>query len=283
MMIPLRSSILWGETAHCRFTPQRHAFTYPIFFLSLDIAQLPALRTKLLGYNRTAVLSIRDDDYLRDSNGSIHDRFAALLGRSGVESRPAATYLLTVPRLFGYVFNPVNFYISVDADGQFHSLVAEVSNTFGETHPYVLPASSGRVEGDLVSFRFPKEFYVSPFLETAGEYRVSLGFPGEGVRIVVDLEQDGVKRFSASLEGRPKPLTDFEFLKSLLFFPLACIGTVARIQWQALCLVFLRRVQVFLKPRPSNPRTHVYRRSWVYAAREAALRRFKAVTDSSTD
>ncbi len=56
--------------------------------------------------------------------------------------------LLTNLRLLGHVFNPVSYFYCYRADGELAAIVAEVSNTFGERHPYLLSAAEpGRATG----------------------------------------------------------------------------------------------------------------------------------------
>ena len=81
--------------------------------------------------------------------------------------------MLANARVLGYVFNPLTVFWCHDPEGDLRCVVAEVHNTHGERHCYLLhPGERGRCETD-------KQFYVSPFLTVDGRYRMSFSEPGE--------------------------------------------------------------------------------------------------------
>ena len=63
--------------------------------------------------------------------------------------------LLTNLRLLGYVFNPVSYFYCYGADGELAAIVAEVGNTFGERHPYLLTAGNQVQDGAAAGLRAP--------------------------------------------------------------------------------------------------------------------------------
>ena len=73
-----------------------------------------------------------------------------------------------------YVFNPLSTHWCYRADGSLACIVAEVHNTYGQRHAYVLrPDEAGRAQAD-------KEFYVSPFFEVDGRYLMRFSAPARG-------------------------------------------------------------------------------------------------------
>ena len=67
--------------------------------------------------------------------------------------------MLTNARVLGHVFNPLTVYWCHHPDGTLACVVAEVHNTYGERHCYLLRTdAAGRA-------RTAKEFYVSPFFD----------------------------------------------------------------------------------------------------------------------
>ena len=68
----------------------------------------------------------------RGRTGSIRDRVLVLLRRDGIQEPITRVTLLTMPRVFGYVFNPISLYRCYRSDGTLAAMVAEVHNTFGE-------------------------------------------------------------------------------------------------------------------------------------------------------
>ena len=135
---------------HARVTPAENVFRYGVCFYLLDLDELPALdrQLALFGWNRPNVVTYRDSDHL-------DVRCAA--------STPTGYLLLTNLRVLGYVFNPVSFWYCYRA-GELTSIVAEVSNTFGEKLPVrALAREPGRRRRRRFSYEHDKRLHVSPF------------------------------------------------------------------------------------------------------------------------
>jgi cyclopropane-fatty-acyl-phospholipid synthase len=141
--------------------------------LTLDIDELPNLSIPKLRFSqgRRSILSVRPTDYLAvpdiSEDLSLRERVEMFLKRSGEELRPARITLVTMPRYFGYVFNPVSFFYCFDDNDKLFALVTQVNNTFGETHIYPLRCTARDLP---VEWKFSKEFFVSPFFSRDGEY-----------------------------------------------------------------------------------------------------------------
>jgi DUF1365 family protein len=105
--------------------------------------------------------------------------------------------MLAMPRALGYAFNPLTVYWCHDATGEPVCVVAEVHNTYGERHCYLLrPDDAWRADT-------AKELYVSPFFDVEGEYRMRLPPPGDRLSLSVVLHRAGRPVFSATLTGGP--------------------------------------------------------------------------------
>jgi len=159
-----RSSIAFGEVAHWRAEPRQHSFSYPLFTFQFDVDELdtPATLSSLvssyfLGVNSRAIFSVRADDYLRGPGG--------FRERVGARERPHRITLITMPRYFGYVFNPVSFFACFDSEERVVAFITQVNNTFGETHVYPLVCEPAPLPN---LWRFSKEFFVSPFFDSEG-------------------------------------------------------------------------------------------------------------------
>jgi DUF1365 family protein len=140
--------------------------------------------------------------------------------------------MLTTARTLGYVFNPISVFWSADATGAATAVVAEVHNTFGGRHAYVLEG------GDLVGTRgeatVEKALYVSPFYPVDGRYRIRVEEPGPSVSVTVTLERNGDEPFVATLRAARRPLTTGNVVRSVLRF--SGLRTMALIRWQAIRL-----------------------------------------------
>ena len=251
----MSSKIFHGETTHCRHMPKRHAFRYRMFWLAIDLDEIETLdrRVACFGHNRWSIAAIRDDDYGGGPGGGIREKVTRRLQDAGIDGISRIT-LLTIPRIFGYVFNPVSFYVCRDHDGRVRALIAEVRNTFGEMHHYVAQPEEFDT-GDRARFMLSKEFYVSPFLSVSGGYEVSLRERGDEFDLQIDLRDADTVTFSARMRGRGVQMSSRALITTLLRFPLFAATIMIRIKWQALRLYFQRRLPVFAKPRATHRST----------------------------
>ncbi|MFE3582616.1 DUF1365 family protein [Streptomyces vinaceus] len=129
--------------------------------------------------------------------------------------------------------------------GALACVVAEVHNTYGQRHCYLLrPDGSREAEVD-------KEFYVSPFFAVEGRYRMRLPLPGERLALAVHLDNEESRAFTAVVQGRRQPATVPSLLAAAVRRPWSTAAVWAGIRRQGIHLL-LRGLP--LQPRPrSNP------------------------------
>ena len=134
----LKSRICHGHVMHCRLEPVKHAFTYPLYFYSFDLDELPSIQDSvcLFGYNQPRLISIHDKDYLEKRDGTLKQKLQHLLGNR-FQTVKSIT-LVTVERYFNYTFNPVSFFLCYRADRNLECVISEVNNTHHEMHLYML-------------------------------------------------------------------------------------------------------------------------------------------------
>ncbi|MBN8245829.1 MAG: DUF1365 domain-containing protein [Verrucomicrobia bacterium] len=258
-----RSCLYDCRVLHHRLAPRRHRFEYGLFLLCVDLDELPALdRTlRLLGWNRPNLYEFRDSDHLPPP-GESRQEFPGDLRRSlrdwlAADGFPvpadARILLITLPRVAGYLFNPVSFYFVQSRDGTPLCAVAEVGNTFGELKPYRVPVTAGG--GCRFRRVVPKHFYVSPFspLDLCFDFR--LQEPGDRLELVInDVTADGRRVLVSTLSGRRRPLTDGQLVRLTARYPLVTLRVITLIHWQAFRL-WLRRLPWFRKgDRPEDQR-----------------------------
>jgi cyclopropane-fatty-acyl-phospholipid synthase len=253
----MKSRIWTGSVFHERFEKVRHRFEYPLFFYAVDLDELDELarRTPGLGRNRVALTAIHDADYLDRGPGSLREKLDRLFEAKGVKQEIRRVELLTCPRYFNHVFNPVSFYFGYGAGDQMRCVVMEVSNTFDERHIYFLddlkPSSA---EGE-VSAAAQKAFHVSPFFDRSGEYQCRFRFREKELEIGINLVKDGQPAMVTWMKGSLRPLTGKNLFATLLKFPFSVILTLPRIHWQALKLYFGKKLNHYKKPPPESPMT----------------------------
>ena len=178
--------ILYTATlTHVRHKALTRRFSHRVRLWLVDVDELPESR----------LVSFRAADHLGEPHRSIRTNLTAWLATQGVPA-PARIRMLTAPRSLGYVFNPLTVYWCEDAAGVPQCVVAEVHNTYGERHCYLLhPDERWQAEAD-------KAFYVSPFFEVSGRYRMRLPPPDERLSLTIALRQDDEPAFTATLTGR---------------------------------------------------------------------------------
>ena len=174
----------------------RNEFTYRSYQWLVDLDQLPRPGL-VLGV--LAGFSARD--HLGDPSRSIRANLDHFLSGHGIDLHGGQVLMLAHARVLGYVFNPLTVYWCHDPDGTLRCVVAEVHNTYGQRHAYLLHTDDrGRAQT-------AKEFYVSPFYPVDGGYRMSLPEPGPRLRLSVVLERPDGTSFVASVQGRRQPAT----------------------------------------------------------------------------
>lgn len=248
------SALYAGGVVHQRLRPRRHRLQRRVFWLLLDLEEIDGLdrRLRLFSRNRPNLFSFFDRDHGDGSGRTLKAQVEARLAAIGVDLAGGAIRLLTMPRVFGYVFNPISVYYCHAADGRLAALSYEVSSTFGERRWYDLAVPPGD-DGGPFRQSCAKSLYVSPFMEMEMRYRFRGHAPDERVALTVGCDDADGPLLSASLWGERRPLTNGALARAALAFPLLTWKVVAAIHWEALRL-WLKGVPVTLARRPEAAR-----------------------------
>lgn len=246
------SSLHRGHLVHVRTDAHARRFRYPTVTAVLDLDELPALhaRLRLFSYNRANLWSLHDRDY--DPSRAITAAHRAHLAAAGLPP-PARTLLVTQLRTANWVFNPVSFFLGLDARGALASVVADVRNTYGGRHRYVLGPADRVADARRVRYRVARTFFVSPFLHGDATYDFAFGAldAGRPLDVAMDVRRpDGTRILAAQLGGTPAPLTDRTLAAAALRHPFASLQIVALIYGEAL-LAHARRVP-YRRPGPDH-------------------------------
>jgi len=257
------SAIYEGRVEHERTGPRRHAFRNRLFLMYLDLDELPELfRGRWLwSVGRPNLVWFRRADYLgppeRELREAVLDRVEEELGR-----RPRGPVrMLSHLRTLGYVFNPVTFYYCHgDGEGEpLEAVVAEITNTpWRERHAYVLDVRAGEAapeDGGSWTWRFDKDFHVSPFHDMDQRYEWRFGLPGEWLEVGMTSREDGRAVFHAGLSCQRREITTRSLAAALLRHPLLTLRVHLAIYLQAARL-FLKRTPFFVHPSKRTPVHH---------------------------
>ncbi|MDQ3737722.1 MAG: DUF1365 domain-containing protein [Actinomycetota bacterium] len=234
------SSLYVGRVTHSRVHPLHHSFSYRCYLWLVDLDHLPRMPFWLRPFAR-----FEARDHLGEPDRTIKANVTTFLDQHGIDLDGGRVLMLANARVLGYVFNPLSVHWCYDGDGHLAALLAEVHNTYGDRHVYLLsPDVSGRAEAD-------KELYVSPFFDTDGRYEMRFSPPGEQLSVAMSLHRQGGTPFSASLRGRRRPATVGAVALASLRYPLMPLWVSALIRFQGVRL-WLRRLPVV--SRPDHPR-----------------------------
>ena len=239
-------SLVYTRIHHARRAPVEHAFAYRSLTWLVDVDDLPVLPRGL----RWAARFRADDHFPEESwpGQTLRGRLDAHLADVGAPAIDGRVTALLSPRVAGYVFNPLSVFWCHDRVGRLRCVIAEVHNTYGGRHCYlVYPDVRGRAEVD-------KQFYVSPFNDVSGRYRLAVPEPDDTgrVRVAIALDRPGQPPFTATLRGAARPATTRAVLRAQLRAPLAPWLVALRIRVHGIRL-WARGLHIHPRPRPSVP------------------------------
>jgi uncharacterized protein len=249
----IKSAIYEGSVRHRRFRPRPNMFQYRLFFMFLDLEELPTLFDihPLWSYQRWNVAYFRRKDHFGDPSVTM-DTAVRDLVQTHLGKRPAGPIrMLTHLRYFGYCFNPASFYYCYDAsDMSVETIVVEIHNTpWGERHCYVFGDNQNEHPVDhWRRYRFNKIFHVSPFIDMDIQYDWRFRVPGDIIRVhMIDIEKSK-KLFDASLMLKRQPISHKDLTRVLLKYPLMTMKVTTMIHFQALRLL-LKNTPFFTHPK----------------------------------
>ena len=301
----MNSCLYECSVLHARFSPRQHRFLYRIFLFAIDLDELETLhrRLRLFSFNRSNLYSFRDADFLPTSEpvhnaptpaapppprpSSLKARVVAHLASHGTDLTGGRVVLVTLPRVFGYLFNPVSFYFCYDRAGAPVAALAEVTNTFNEMKPYFLgpetrrpspvsdrpapisvsapstpnfPSSTGEAlaSGATFTLRTPKHFYVSPFSDVDVAFDFTLRTPAENLSIQIDDYVGAERTLTSTLTGPRRALTGARLAWFTLKYPLLTLRIIGLIHGHAFVL-WLKRVPWFAKSARAADQRALYR------------------------
>jgi len=237
-------SLYDAEVTHARTQTIHNTFTHRVYLWLVDLDDLPTLPRRLAVFARFEARDHRHDG--DDPDGSIRDNLTDWLAAQGVHLEGGRILMLANARSMGYVFNPISLFWCHRADGTLECVVAEVHNTYGGRHRYLLHPDARGVAHTA------KSFYVSPFLTVDGEYRMRVPPPGENLSVSVTLRQDGRPAITATVTGRRRPATPGELIRTLLRMPFMTYRTSALIRRHGIAL-WMRRLPVIPRQRTAPP------------------------------
>ncbi len=236
--MPALPALVEGTIAHKRRGEVRHEFDNRIYQWLVDVDDLPTMARWLRPFS-----TFKASDHIGDPAQSIRTNLEAFCAGSGIDISDHRIAMLANARILGHTFDPLSVFWCIAPTGALTCIVAEVHNTYGERHAYLIrPDDAGQATVD-------KAFYVSPFFTVEGKYDLQFSLGEHHVGSSVILRQDGKQVFAATFRGTPRPASTRRLASLLIKMPLMThrISLLIRIHgvW-----LWLRRLPVV--PRPAH-------------------------------
>lgn len=232
MVIPELPALVTGHVSHTRRGPVTHGFRYRVYQWLIDLDEPPRMPRWLRPFS-----TFQPADHLGDPQRSIKDNVLNFCANEGLDVNGHRVLMLANARVLGYTFDPLSVFWVIAPNGSLTCIVAEVHNTYGERHAYLVrPDARGRDEVD-------KAFYVSPFFTVDGRYDLIFDLSPTTVASTIVLHQEGRPVFSATFRGAPAPATPRRLARLLLTHPLMTQRTTLLIRLHGIWL-WLRRLPV---------------------------------------
>jgi len=243
-------AIYAGDVVHERRSPQRHKLAYRVFQVYADVDRLSeaGAHSWLFGYNRFALMSVRDRDYA-DRMTPIAAHARRLLAEAGLEEAGERIMMLAFPRMLGYLFNPLTTYYCFDGSGRLAAMIYEVNNTYAERVSYVLPA--GAPTNGVHRQACDKRMSVSPFTHGSGAYLFHMTEPNEALTLGIQFRDATGPVLRTHVRARRIDLTSTNLVKQVTSNPFLTWKVIAAIHWEALRLA-LKGVPIVRRHRSPN-------------------------------
>ncbi len=234
--LPVLPALVTGHVSHARRTPLTHRFRYRVYQWLIDLDHPPRLPRWLRPFSRFSAA-----DHIGDPTADIRTNIETFCASEGVDVSGHRILMLANARVLGHTFDPLSVFWAIAPDGSLTCIVAEVHNTYGERHAYLLQTDeTGRSQVD-------KAFYVSPFFTVDGRYDLQFRLEPDVVSSTIVLRQGDEAVFSATFRGEPQPVTSGRLARILISMPFMTHRTSLLIRIHGVWL-WLRRLPVV--PRP---------------------------------
>ncbi|MGC9457185.1 MAG: DUF1365 domain-containing protein [Halothiobacillaceae bacterium] len=229
------SALYVGSVMHRRTRGPVYRFDYRVFSLLVDLDDLeagfPGLR--FLSADRFNLLSFHQSDHGPRDGSALRPWIESACAAEGIDIRGGKVLISAYPRVLGYQFNPLSVWYCHNREGELVAIDAEVSNTFGEHHHYLLH-EGGRPLSRPFRARADKVFHVSPFIDMPMRYHFRIDRPEERLAVAIRETEGEDTLLVATHVARRRPLSDRTLIAQCLKIPLLTVKVIGLIHWQAL-------------------------------------------------
>ena len=237
------------RVAHARLRPKRNSFRYQVPYVVVSAQLLGARRSYgLFSIDAFNLFSVRTNDYGHENRRGF-DWVRGVLAQRGLKEADGDVELVTIPRVLGFAFNPVSFWLCFDRARALRAVIAEVNNTFGERHFYVCAHADHKPIAPEDRLSSDKVFHVSPFMKVEGHYMFTFSAHPESLGVRIDLHDAEGLILTTSLAGRREPLSNRNLALAFFLNPFLMLKVLGLIHYQALRL-WAKGIAPVRKPTP---------------------------------
>ncbi len=256
----MKSLLIKANVMHLRLRPVWHRFVYPVFMLRINLREAYGekvpFKSLLLGLNQWRPLSLYFKDYGPRDGSNLITWLQQILHLESINDITEIE-LQSFPRVFGYAFNPISLWYCYDEKLGLKAILAEVNNTFGEHHFYLLHAENHQLITSDTVLVSQKMMHVSPFCEVKGHYQFNFKETVNRLSVKIDYH-DQIQNtehkstlIHTAIVGHKLALTNANLLAALIKQPFLTFGVFFRIHWQA--LILWRKRVPFFRQAPASP------------------------------
>lgn len=250
------AQFLFGKVMHKRIFPKVNQFTYGIYYIAVPVDDIQIMQNGFLfGVNKPGLLSFYSKDHGDRRGSDLGNWVRDILKKHDIQQANGGITLLTMPRVLGYVFNPVSFWLCRDKADRLIAVICEVNNTFGETHSYLCVKNDGSALEKEDEIEARKLFHVSPFLKREGSYKFRFSCTKQGFGAWIDFyDHSKNKQLLTLLSGQFEDFSKTSIKKAFWGFPLVTLKAIVLIHLQAVRLLF-KGIRYVPKPDQLSDKT----------------------------
>ena len=242
--------LIKGDIMHHRFFPKTNSFRYKSTYISFPISKIKSLKKTLFSLNGFNFFGFFESDY-GDNNRATEKKIDAWINSILAEnniSNISEIVLVSHPRVLGYAFNPVSFWLCMNAKNELIAVLSEVNNTCGQKHNYLCFKDDLTAINSNDWLESKKEFYVSPFMKVEGNYKFRFEYLENHINFYINYVVDDQLKLSTSLKCSFKEFSNKNLLLSFAKMPFFTFKTVILIHYQALKL-YLKSIKFYPCPK----------------------------------
>ena len=238
--------LIQGDIRHHRFFPKENSFNYKSSYISFPTSKINQLKNKLFSLNKFNLFGFYQKDYGKNNPKNLTKWLEDILEEHKINNI-SNIILFTHPRILGYVFNPVSFWLCLNDKNQLIAVLSEVNNTCGQKHNYLCSKKNLEPIKSDEWLEAKKEFYVSPFMENEGKYKFHFEYGENKMNFYINYLVYNKLKLTTYLKCNFLEFNARNLVINFCKIPFATFKTIILIHYQALKL-YLKKIKYYKCP-----------------------------------